>query len=104
MILEAVQTLQNVDTTIANILAKMKELSKTLKEYDTILAMPGVGEVLAPRIIAEIGDISRFHSASALVAFAGLDAPPFQSGNFISTNRSITKRESSLLGKQAMKL
>jgi len=40
--------------------------------------MPRIEEILAPRIIAEIGDIS--------------------------TNRSITKRESSLLGKQAMKL
>lgn len=61
--------------------------------------MPGVGEILAPRIIAEIGDISRFRNASALVAFAGLDAPPFQSGNYISTNRSISKRGSSTLRK-----
>lgn len=99
LVLEAVQTLYNIDTTIVNILAKMKDLSKTLKEYDTVLAMPGVGEILAPRIIAEIGDISRFHSASALVAFAGLDAPPFQSGNYISTNRSISKRGSSTLRK-----
>nr|WP_315024890.1 IS110 family transposase [uncultured Aminipila sp.] len=99
LVLEAVQTLHNIDTTIADILAKMKELSKTLKEYETVLAMPGVGEILAPRLIAEIGDISRFRNASALVAFAGLDAPPFQSGNYISTNRSISKRGSSTLRK-----
>lgn len=99
LVLEAVQTLYNVDVTISNILARMKELSRTLKEYSTVLAMPGVGEILAPRLIAEIGDVSRFHSASALVAYAGLDTPPFQSGNYISNNRSIFKRGSATLRK-----
>jgi transposase len=59
--------------------------------------MPGVGEILGPRLIAEIGDVYRFHSASALVAYAGLDAPPFQSGNYIAANRSISKRGSASL-------
>lgn len=61
--------------------------------------MPGVGDILGPRIIAEIGDIRRFHSASALIAYAGLDAPPYQSGNFTATNRSISKRGSASLRK-----
>lgn len=99
LVLEAVKTLYAVDVTISNILARMKELCKTLKEYSTVLAMPGVGEILAPRLIAEIGDISRFHSASALVAYAGLDTPPFQSGNYNSNNRSISKRGSATLRK-----
>ncbi len=38
------------------------------------MAMPGVGQILGPRIIAEIEDVRRFHSTSALVAYAGLDA------------------------------
>ena len=36
--------------------------------------MKGVGEVLSVRLIAEIGDVRRFHNGSALVAFAGIDA------------------------------
>jgi transposase len=68
-----------------------------LKEYETVMSMPGVGEILGPRIIAEIGDVRRFHSASALVAYAGLDAPPFQSGNYFAVNRSISKRGSASL-------
>ncbi|WP_367279942.1 IS110 family transposase [Bacteroides sp.] len=55
-----------------------------------VMEMPGVGDILGPRIIAEIGDIRRFHSASALIAYAGLDAPPYQSGDFTATNRSIS--------------
>ena len=99
LILEAVGTLYHIDTTLANILSQMRNLASTLKEYEMVIAMPGIGEVMAPRIIAEIGDIRRFHSASALVAYAGLDAPPYQSGNFTATKRSISKRGSATLRK-----
>lgn len=99
LIMEAVESLYHVDTTLANILSQMTKLASSLNEYNIVLAMPGVGNVLAPRIIAEIGDVTRFHSASALVAYAGLDAPPFQSGNFTSTKRSISKRGSASLRK-----
>ena len=61
--------------------------------------MNGVGDVLAVRLIAEIGDVRRFHSGSALVAFAGIDSPPFQSGSFTGSQRGISKRGSSLLRK-----
>ncbi len=96
---EAVKVLQMIDSTLVSILARMRELAKTLKEYEVVMAMPGVGEILGPRLIAEVGDVRRFHSAGALIAFAGLDAPPFQSGSFTGTKRSISKRGSSSLRK-----
>lgn len=77
----------------------MRDLASGLKEYDVVMAMPGVGNILGPRIIAEIGDARRFHSGSALVAYAALDAPPYQSGTFTGTNRHISKRGSSSLRK-----
>ena len=61
--------------------------------------MGGVGDVLAPKLIAEIGDVRRFHSGKALIAYAGIDAPPYQSGQFTGTNRKISKRGSSTLRK-----
>lgn len=97
LVLEAVHALQNAERTLAVILARMQQLAKGLKEYETVRAMPGVGDTLAPRIIAEIGDIRRFHSGSALVAFAGIDAPPYQSGTINMINRHISKRGSSHL-------
>jgi len=97
LVLEAVHVLHMIDTTLAHILAQMRDLAKTLKEYEVVIGMHGVGEILGPRLIAEIGDVRRFHSASALVAYAGLDAPPFQSGNFEASHRSISKRGSSSL-------
>ena len=49
--------------------------------------------------MAEIGGIRRFTNKGALVAFAGMDAPPFQSGTFDSKSRRISKRGSPHLRK-----
>lgn len=99
LVLESVRVLQMIDKTLVSILAQMRTLASGLREYDVVMAMPGVGNILGPRIIAEIGDIQRFHSASALIAYAGIDAPPYQSGAFTGTNRHISKRGSSSLRK-----
>lgn len=104
--LEAVRVLREVYKTLHTILSQMNVLATKLPEYDVVCAMPGIGSVLAVRLIAEIGDVRRFHSGRALVAYAGIDAPPFESGKFVGTKRSISKRGSSLLrktGYEAMK-
>ena len=54
----------------------------------------GAGPITGPQIMAEIGDVRRFTHKGALVAFAGVDAPPFQSGTFDSKNRHVSKRGS----------
>jgi len=45
-------------------------------------------------LIAEIGNIERFYSGKALVAFAGIDPRVKQSGNSLKRNTRITKRGS----------
>ena len=62
-----------------------------------VMGMFGVGPALGPQLMAEIGDVRRFHSKKALVAFAGIDAPPYQSGQMEVRSRSISKRGSSAL-------
>lgn len=99
LVQEAVSVLRTVDSSLSNILSRMKELAKTLPEYSTVRSMGGVGDVLAPKLIAEIGDVRRFHSAKALTAYAGIDPPPYESGQFVGSNRRITKRGSSTLRK-----
>ncbi len=37
------------------------------------------------------GDVRRFHSKKALVAYAGIDAPPNDSGNISGRHRSMSK-------------
>ena len=48
-------------------------------------------------ILAEIGDINRFKSSSALVAFAGIDPTVRQSGEFSSTHNHMSKQGSPYL-------
>jgi len=59
--------------------------------------IPGIGAVLAAAIVGEVGDITRFPNAKALVAYAGLDATVRASGQFESTRNHISKRGSPVL-------
>lgn len=99
LVQEAVNVLREINLSLYNILNQMRTLAKLMPEYTTVLSMGGVGETLAPRLIAEIGDPRYFHSAKALIAYAGIDAPPYQSGQFSGTKRHISKRGSSTLRK-----
>ena len=99
LVTEAVRVLKEVDATLSIILSRMQELAKSLPEYSVVRGMGGVGEVLAPKLIAEIGDVRRFHSGKALIAYAGIDTPPYESGQFAGSNRKITKRGSAALRK-----
>ena len=89
---------------------QMRTIAETLPEYKVLRSMAGVGDRLGPVILAEIGDVRRFHSGKALNAYAGNDAPPYQSGQFESRNRHISKRGNPALRKacfevmQALKL
>ena len=99
LVWEAAKVVSNLETTLAVILSQMSGLAKSLPEFSVVREMSGVGDVLALRIIAEIGDVKRFHSASALIAYAGIDTPPYESGEFRASNRKITKRGSASLRK-----
>lgn len=99
LMLEAVRALREVNGALFAILTRMQELAKSLPEYSVVRAMGGVGNVLSVKLIAEIGDIRRFHSSKALIAYAGIDPPPYESGKLIGTNRHITKRGSATLRK-----
>lgn len=52
----------------------------------------GVGPALGSKLIAKTGNVRRFHSKKALVVSAGIDAPPYQSGQINMRSRGISKR------------
>jgi len=99
LIMEAVRMVREAEKARDTILEHMQELASNLPEYSVVISMCGIGSILATRIIAEIEDIRRFHSKNALIAYAGIDAPPYQSGAFTSTNRRISKRGNKYLRK-----
>ena len=99
LVQESVKIVREVDDTLTQILTRMSEIAKMLPEYQVVHDMGGVGDALAARLIGEIGDVRRFHNAKSLIAYAGIDAPPYQSGKFTGTDRHISKRGSSTLRK-----
>lgn len=96
---EAVRLIQEIEASRKVILTQMIALAKTLPEFSAVREMNCLGDTLTAGIIAEIGDITRFHSKHALIAYAGIDAPPYQSGTFNATERHISKRGNRYLRK-----
>lgn len=96
-LLESVNILRDLETSLNKIITQMDELAKDLKEYETVRAMEGVGKILALRLIAEIGDIRHYRSKQSLVAYAGIDVDRKQSGKYEAPNRHISKRGSAAL-------
>lgn len=94
---QAVSQLRATSAALAALKLEMQSLASSLPEYPVVMRMFGVGPALSPQLMTEIGDVRRFHSKKALVAFAGIDAPPYQSGQMDIYSRSISKRGSASL-------
>ena len=92
LVKQAVAQLRTVSSAKVALQNKMDTLASSLPEYPVVMNMFGVGPKLGPQLMAEIGDVRRFHSKKALVAYAGIDAPPYQSGQINVHSRSISKR------------
>ena len=88
---QAVSQLRATSTALAALKQEMQSLASQLPEYPIVMEMFGVGPTLGPQLIAEIGDVRRFYSKKALVAYAGIDAPPNDSGDVIGRHKSMSK-------------
>ena len=94
LITQAVDSLNAVYDTLQILRDEMYRLASLLPEFEIVMSMQGAGKITGPQLMAEIGDVRRFTSKGALVAFAGVDAPPYQSGTFDSKSRHVSKRGS----------
>lgn len=99
LVQQSITQLNCICTSLAVIASKMSSLAAILPEYPVVMKFFGVGDNLGPRIMAEIGDVRRFARKESLVCFAGLEAPPYQSGKFELTDRNISKKGSPHLRK-----
>jgi len=95
----AINQINAVAESLAVVACEMKRLAKLLPEYPIVSAFRGVGDILGPQLMAEIGDVTRFRHKGSLVCFAGLEPPEYQSGKFESTERPISKTGSPHLRK-----
>jgi len=85
-------TLENIRFMQEQLKKLDKEISKLLKAFSqTLTTIPGIGDVLAAAICAEIGDIKRFKNEAALAKYSGLVWTQYQSGNFNAQDVSLAK-------------
>lgn len=73
-------------------IGEMIKLAQELPDFNIIKSIPGIGDNLAARIIAELGDMTRFKKKNELVAFAGLDPRMSESGQNDGDHMHITKK------------
>lgn len=99
IITEAALLLNSTLETLCAFRDEMDRLSSMLPEYKVVMELYGVGKVLGSQLIAEIGDVRRLNNSKSLVALAGIDPPPNQSGQVNTKSRSISKRGSPALRK-----
>jgi hypothetical protein len=104
LIQEAASQLLSVSRTVETLRAEMNRVAAQLPEYPAVMSMYGVGESLGPQLMAEIGDIRRFEGKQSLVAFAGVDPMPDQSGAKERRSTKTSKRGSPYLRKTLFNL
>lgn len=74
------------------VLNEMILLAQDLPNFTILKSIPGIGDNLAARIIAEIGDISRFEKYTQLIAYVGIDPRINESGQDDGKHLHITKK------------
>ena len=82
-----------------SILEQLIQLAMKSDYYESVRSIPGVGDNLASRIIAEIGDIKKFPGSRQLIAYAGTDPHIYQSGVRDGHHLSISKKGNKILRK-----
>ena len=97
LIQQQVAQLKAVSQSVAAFQQEMLRLSQQLPEFDTVMEMYGVGPSLGPQLMAEIGDIRRFSSKKLLIAFAGIEPQPNDSGKIVGNDSGISKVGSAVL-------
>jgi transposase len=99
LVTQAITQISTISENISIVAREMKLLAQRLPEYPVVIEFRGVGDILAPQLMAEIGDVYRFARKESLVCFAGLEAPPHQSGTVAASSTSISKKGSPHLRK-----
>ena len=97
VVIESLQeNLKQLDAQIKALWKKIKEhvnRHPDLREKQRLLtSIPGIGKLTAIKLIAEIGEIKDFTSASQLAAYAGLAPKQFQSGSSVHKQTRISKQ------------
>ena len=97
ILLDLLGTVKLFELKCNKILQDLIALAKQTDYFEFICSIPGIGENLASRIVAEIGDIKRFKGSKQLIAYAGTDPHIYQSGTRDGVHLNISKKGNKIL-------
>jgi transposase len=101
LVSEAAKHVLTISVRVEKLRSEMIRLAKQLPEFETVISLYGVGETLAAKLMGEAGDVRRFESKRALVAYAGVDPGKDDSGKKVSVSGKISRSGDALLRKAA---
>ncbi len=100
--------INTLETETNNLINEIKSLIKSTDfpkqvrtNIELLKSIPGIGELTAITLVAEIGDINGFIKPKHLVAFFGIDSSVNESGKFKGNQNKISKR-GTRIGRRAL--
>ena len=89
---DMINELQSQMERCGSLLSELVKEASRIEYFNNVASIIGIGVNLASRIIAEIGDISRFRNHRTLSAYAGLNPKILQSGDKDGIHLKISKK------------
>ncbi len=89
---QIIEELQSQMELCESILQELISEAKKAPYFACVASIVGIGENLAARLIAELGDMSRFKNRRAIAAYAGLNPKIRQSGDVDGIHLAIGKK------------
>lgn len=87
-----IKHIEDIDNEVGEVLQNIISTANNECLFTQLLSIPGIGENLAARLTAEIGDISRFDNINKFTSYAGIDPMIRQSGKYDGIHLSISKK------------
>lgn len=93
--------INNLKKEIDNLITSADFPDQLKKNIELVDSIPGIGQLTAVTLVAEIGDIEGFIKPKHLVAFFGIDSSVNESGKFKGNQSKISKR-GTRIGRRAL--
>jgi len=96
VLISYINLLEQYNTELSFIEGRIEKIAQADKQAQLLMTIPGIAEIRAMEIVAEIADINRFENSSKLCSYAGLVPSVRQSGSSLKFGRLIQQSSKSL--------
>ena len=103
LVTEAVRVLKEVDATLGLSFITDAGNSQDFARIFGCKRNGWSGKYISPKVNCRNRSVRRFRNGKALVAFAGIDPPPYESGQFVGCNRKISETWFSIIAQSRIR-